>query len=629
MTQILFLAASPKDLSPLGLEKEAKAIEAKLSDREQDAALELVPKWAVRPDDLLQVVNEGAPSVLHYSGHGSSTNELCLLDADGNTAKVSKEALERFFKLLHGKTRVVVLNACYSEGQSEVIKEHVDCVIGMSTKVKDSSAIAFASAFYRAISYGKSVQEAFDQGTASIDLEGLRGADTPQLLHREGVDPSTVYLLETPGKTMVDSEWMRYAPAPRELLQHQKYHAFLSYRSVDRHWVLNLYDVLRQHGFRVFLDQCSIEAGSALIDQLEDGLDQSAAGILVWSPATQSSTWCRREYRVMEARAEKPGFHFVPLRLKGGELPSFATSRVFLDFSEYPDGPNGGELLRLLHAISGRSLSEAAVRFASDQDQAAKLATQDIAAAVMNGRSKDIVRLFEAGGLPWNSSPTLGCQATKGLIRLGAYDEALEMLEAIEAQFPNAIRPKQLHALTLGRREAEGDLDKAQRILGRLIAAGERDPETLGIYGSSWMDRYRESGDIEDLRQSRDSYAEAFEDASDDYYTGINAASKSVMLGELDVAKQTAQSVRACLEQDEEDASYWKLATRGEADLILGDVEASVENYRAAVRLARRERGSLEATWVQLESLRQPLGVPDDAWAALEDIFSSVRGDKA
>jgi hypothetical protein len=35
-----------------------------------------------------------------------------------------------------------------------------------------------------------------------------------------------------------------------------------------------------------------------------------------------------------------------------------------------------------------------------------------------------------------------------------------------------------------------------------------------------WMDRYDESDDLADLRQSRDLDAEAFEAAQDDFYTG-------------------------------------------------------------------------------------------------------------
>ena len=96
----------------------------------------------------------------------------------------------------------------------------------------------------------------------------------------------------------------------------------------------------------------------------------------------------------------------------------------------------------------------------------------------------------------------------------------------------------------LARRNQEGDLRRAQRILGALYEAGERDPETLGIYGRTWTDRYRQSGDSSDLAQSRDLYAEAFERAQDDYYTGINAASKSVLLGTPEDLRAEAYAAR-------------------------------------------------------------------------------------
>ncbi|CAH2402735.1 hypothetical protein [Mesorhizobium escarrei] len=63
----------------------------------------------------------------------------------------------------------------------------------------------------------------------------------------------------------------------------------------------------------------------------------------------------------MEQRTtKKKGFRFVPVRLDNAELQDFADLRIFLDFHAYPDGPIGGELLRLLHAVVGEPLSEEA-----------------------------------------------------------------------------------------------------------------------------------------------------------------------------------------------------------------------------------------------------------------------------
>ena len=95
----------------------------------------------------------------------------------------------------------------------------------------------------------------------------------------------------------------------------------------------------------MFLDQVVLSAGDELIVQLQNALAASQAGVLVWTQASDSD-WVRREYQAMEQSAtQRPGFKFVPLRLDGSNLPVFAANRIFLDFSTYPDGPNGGELI--------------------------------------------------------------------------------------------------------------------------------------------------------------------------------------------------------------------------------------------------------------------------------------------
>ena len=242
---------------------------------------------------------------------------------------------------------------------------------------------------------------------------------------------------------------------------------------MNRIWVVNLYDVLRQQGFEVFLDQVVLRGGDELIKVLEDGLSKSQAGILIWSSASADSDWVRREYATLEQQAgDKASFCFVPVVLDKSKPPVFARNRVFFDFSEYPDGPNGGDLLRLLHSIVGMHMSDEAVRFATDQDAAAKKAAAEIDAAAFNKDYDFIIEAFATGGLLlWETSSALGCKAAKALIDLGRNDDAISMLATIEKQFPRAIRPRQLHALALARR---GDLKLAQRILGELYASGAK-----------------------------------------------------------------------------------------------------------------------------------------------------------
>jgi len=333
-------------------------------------------------------------------------------------------------------------------------------------------------------------------------------------------------------------EWLRFSPDPRPLTDGDVWHVFLSYRSVNRAWVLNLYDVLTERGYKVFLDQLVLKPGDELNDSLESALRASQSGVLIWSAKAKDSTWVKnKEYPALERLADKKrGFVFVPLRLDDCELPLFAEGRVYVDFSSYPDGPNGGELLRLLYALANRQLDREALAFATEQDQIAKEQGAKVAAALRNKDGDRIVQLFNEGGIAWRTSSALGCKAIQGLINLGRnrIDDALRLLAQHEQEFPNSIRPKQLHALALAKRGQPGDLGAAQEILGVLYDNQERDPETVGIYARTWMDRYDKSQDRSDLEQSRDLYAEAFGHAPDDYYTGINAAAKSVLLGTED-----------------------------------------------------------------------------------------------
>ena len=235
---------------------------------------------------------------------------------------------------------------------------------------------------------------------------------------------------------LIPEEWLPFVPEPRPLTAGDKWHVFLSYRSVNRAWVLNLYDVLRHQGFSVFLDQCALTVGDSLVRSLEDGLAASQAGVLVWSDAARDSEWVRREYEVLEAAAtRKKGFHFVPIKLDTSPLPPFAERRIFLDFSSYPDGPNGGELLLLLHAITGKPLSPEAASFANEQDEQAKAAGNEIGAAVRNRDAELLQELYDKGGLPWKTSSALGCKAAEGLTKLGKPHEAITICENMSASF--------------------------------------------------------------------------------------------------------------------------------------------------------------------------------------------------
>jgi len=195
--KVLFLASNPASggTSHLALDEEIREISNRIRATEHRERIELVSWWAVRPTDLLLALNEHRPHIVHFSGHGSQAEEIFLTDDDGTHKAVSKSALVALFQTLKDNVRVVVLNACYSQPQAEAISEIIDCAVGMKKAVGDIAAINFAAWFYGAIAFGRSIQEAFDQGKTALLLQGIPEHNTPNLLVREGVDPRKILLI--------------------------------------------------------------------------------------------------------------------------------------------------------------------------------------------------------------------------------------------------------------------------------------------------------------------------------------------------------------------------------------------------------------------------------------------------
>ena len=193
--KILFLAANPWDSARLALDEEVRLVEDKLRNAEHRDALVLKPRFAVRLDDVLQALNEDRPCVVHFAGHGDQ-DAIWLQGGSTKPERVNTRTLVHLFRALHDDIRVVVLNACYSRDQAEAITGVIDCAIGMPSTILNGPASEFAAAFYRALGFGRSVRNAFDQALVLLLHHGVDDGDLPELLTRRGVDPDEVFAVD-------------------------------------------------------------------------------------------------------------------------------------------------------------------------------------------------------------------------------------------------------------------------------------------------------------------------------------------------------------------------------------------------------------------------------------------------
>ena len=180
---------------PFRLDEEVRDIGEMIRKSEHRDAVRLESRWAVRPLDVLQAINECKPTIIHFSGHGSDQEEIVFQDEYGQTKVVSKEAIVQTMAAASGNIEIVFFNTCYSRSQAEAVVQHVASAIGMNTSIGDDAARVFAAQFYSAIGFGLSVQTAFGQAKAALMLEGIPEESTPELFIAPGISGDELILV--------------------------------------------------------------------------------------------------------------------------------------------------------------------------------------------------------------------------------------------------------------------------------------------------------------------------------------------------------------------------------------------------------------------------------------------------
>lgn len=197
---VAFFATDPATASDrrLLLDEEVREIQQKIRLSDHRDAVKLESRWALRPGDILQYMNELKPVIVHFSGHGTNQDELVLQDRNGDAALIPLASIVGAFGLFDS-VRLVFFNTCHSYNQAFACIEYVDAAIGMNQEIGDTAARIFASQFYSAIGFGKSIPAAFRQAKSALMLEGIPEETTPELHLREGVEESDLVLVKPKG----------------------------------------------------------------------------------------------------------------------------------------------------------------------------------------------------------------------------------------------------------------------------------------------------------------------------------------------------------------------------------------------------------------------------------------------
>jgi len=99
--KISFFASNPLSSKRLTLDEEVRLIKAKIRDAKHRDLVSFETHWAVKPEDLQQVLLEDEPVVVHFSGHGKGAEGIVLHSADaGMESSLGEVALADLFRVL-------------------------------------------------------------------------------------------------------------------------------------------------------------------------------------------------------------------------------------------------------------------------------------------------------------------------------------------------------------------------------------------------------------------------------------------------------------------------------------------------------------------------------------------------
>jgi hypothetical protein len=162
MIKILLLTANPVGTKSLETYKEIHEIRQSIQTSKYSSNFEVIPKDRLNRSEILKFIEDEKPSIVHFSGHGSSGSELYLEDEFGQIQLLEKEAIKDIFSISKEGIKCVFLNACYTEPQANAIAEVIDgVVIGTVSSISDISAISFSKEFYRQVANEQDIYYAY------------------------------------------------------------------------------------------------------------------------------------------------------------------------------------------------------------------------------------------------------------------------------------------------------------------------------------------------------------------------------------------------------------------------------------------------------------------------------------
>jgi hypothetical protein len=167
--KVLLVFANPRGTDSLQLGREERAIREALRLGAHREKIAVTTCHATTIHDFRRALLAEKFQIVHISGHGSQ-NGLVLENELGGEQRIPQSALAKLLQAYSPPLQCILLNACYSASQGQLIFLEIPFAIATESPINDRAAIEFSRGFYDALGAGRTIDFAYEEGCRTVQL---------------------------------------------------------------------------------------------------------------------------------------------------------------------------------------------------------------------------------------------------------------------------------------------------------------------------------------------------------------------------------------------------------------------------------------------------------------------------
>jgi hypothetical protein len=191
--KVLLFGSNPEDAQTLRIEEEITELQQVFSRVSSDRVeFKTFPK--ILFEDISDAIAQAKPDIVHFVAHGETDG--LWISKRGDPIKLTADS---FLDAIRDyRPKLIYLNACNSSAIAKAVAKSVPFAIGTTAKIQNDAAIKSATAFYRGLLRGQSVQAAYNTARAvTLTLNQTNAVDMT-LFVRRGENSRKEILYSTP-----------------------------------------------------------------------------------------------------------------------------------------------------------------------------------------------------------------------------------------------------------------------------------------------------------------------------------------------------------------------------------------------------------------------------------------------